>query len=66
MGDHWDEGPVVCIAHGAFVPCRRQGEHRTTDNPYWVKAVRDYQSTRRLSVDGSVGPDTWKALQSGL
>ncbi|MBM7441065.1 peptidoglycan-binding protein [Streptomyces sp. HB132] len=29
------------------------------------KAVRDYQSTRGLSADGSVGPDTWAALQSG-
>ncbi|MFD3607978.1 peptidoglycan-binding protein [Streptomyces atroolivaceus] len=29
------------------------------------KAVRDYQSTRNLSVDGGVGPDTWGALQSG-
>ncbi|HWU10132.1 MAG TPA: N-acetylmuramoyl-L-alanine amidase [Streptomyces sp.] len=29
------------------------------------KAVRDYQSSRSLQVDGSVGPDTWAALQSG-
>ncbi|MFI2779529.1 peptidoglycan-binding protein [Streptomyces sp. ALB3] len=29
------------------------------------KAVRDYQSTRSLSVDGGVGPATWGALQSG-
>lgn len=29
------------------------------------KAVRDYQSTRALDVDGSVGPATWAALQSG-
>jgi N-acetyl-anhydromuramyl-L-alanine amidase AmpD len=28
-------------------------------------AVRDYQRTRGLAVDGRVGPDTWKALQSG-
>ncbi|MGW1888015.1 glycoside hydrolase domain-containing protein [Streptomyces sp. NPDC001970] len=29
------------------------------------QAVRDYQSTRGLSVDGQVGPATWGALQSG-
>lgn len=29
-------------------------------------AVRLYQDTRGLDVDGSVGSDTWKALQAGL
>ncbi|MFI8002889.1 N-acetylmuramoyl-L-alanine amidase [Streptomyces sp. NPDC086010] len=29
------------------------------------QAVRDYQSSRALSVDGSVGPATWTALQAG-
>lgn len=29
-------------------------------------AVRLYQDRRGLDVDGSVGPDTWKALQAGL
>lgn len=28
-------------------------------------AVRDYRSARALGTDGSVGPETWKALQSG-
>ncbi|MER5382054.1 N-acetylmuramoyl-L-alanine amidase [Streptomyces sp. NPDC002688] len=29
------------------------------------QAVRDYQSSRGLSVDGTVGPATWSALQAG-
>ncbi|MFG3166138.1 N-acetylmuramoyl-L-alanine amidase [Streptomyces sp. NPDC048200] len=29
------------------------------------QAVRDYQSSRSLSVDGQVGPATWGALQAG-
>ncbi|MFC8228773.1 N-acetylmuramoyl-L-alanine amidase [Streptomyces sp. NPDC057287] len=29
------------------------------------KAVRDYRSIRALGADGSVGPETWEALQSG-
>ncbi len=29
------------------------------------QAVRDYQSTRGLTVDGKVGAETWTALQSG-
>lgn len=36
---------VVCIAHGSFIPCRKDGEHRYTSNPYWVKSVQDYQSS---------------------
>jgi peptidoglycan hydrolase-like protein with peptidoglycan-binding domain len=30
-----------------------------------AQAVRDYQSSRGLSVDGTVGPATWSALQAG-
>lgn len=37
--------PIVCIAHGRFLPCRKSGEHRTTANPYWVKSVRDYHTS---------------------
>lgn len=36
---------TVCIEHGTFVPCRRDGFHYTSQNPYWVKAVRDYQES---------------------
>lgn len=46
---HDDDAPTVCIAHGAFIPCRKGGDHRYTDNPYWVKSVRDYQCS---SIDG--------------
>lgn len=44
FGTH-DDAPTVCIAHGCFIPCRKDGEHRWTDNPYWVKSVRDYQGS---------------------
>jgi non-ribosomal peptide synthetase-like protein len=30
-----------------------------------AEAVRDYQSSRGLHVDGAVGPSTWAALQKG-
>lgn len=39
------DAPTVCIAHGRFIPCRKDGEHRYTPNPYWVKSVRDYQES---------------------
>ena len=48
-----DDAPTVCIEHGRFIPCRTDGEHRVTDNPFWVKSVRDYQD--------STDPDlTWE------
>lgn len=40
-----EDDPKVCIAHGAFIPCRWTGEHRVTGNPYWVKVVRDYHGS---------------------
>ena len=49
---HWtpqedgvNDEPTVCIAHGAFIPCRRHSEHRYTANPFWVKSVHDYQTS---------------------
>lgn len=57
MSDILADHPTVCIAHGAFVPCRHDGRHRYTDNPHWVKSVRDYH--------GSDDPDlTWEPVWS--
>jgi hypothetical protein len=36
---------TVCIEHGTFIPCRKGGHHYYSQNPYWVKSVRDYQSS---------------------
>jgi peptidoglycan hydrolase-like protein with peptidoglycan-binding domain len=33
--------------------------------PLTEEAVRNYQTSRGLSVDGAVGPQTWTALQTG-
>lgn len=42
---HCADAPIVCIAHGRFIPCRKDGEHDYTGSPAWVKAVRDYQAS---------------------
>jgi len=60
---HWIRGgevidePTVCIAHGAFTPCRRDGEHRYTTNPFWVKSVRDYQTS---DIPGLTWEPAWE------
>lgn len=36
---------TVCIEHGRFVPCRREVGCYLSQNSYWVKAVRDYQTS---------------------
>ncbi|MFE3516489.1 peptidoglycan-binding protein [Streptomyces sp. NPDC059166] len=44
------------------------GRTVTADGAFGARtdtAVRDYQSSRSLGVDGSVGPATWEALQAG-
>ncbi|MFB8039182.1 peptidoglycan-binding protein, partial [Streptomyces sp. NPDC056004] len=33
--------------------------------PATVTAVHNYQTSRGLTADGIVGPDTWAALQTG-
>lgn len=38
-----DDMVTVCIAHGAFIPCRRSGKHVYTQNLFWVDRVRQYQ-----------------------
>lgn len=45
MSNFDPDAATVCIEHGAFIPCRREGWHYHTQNPRWVKAVRDYQSS---------------------
>lgn len=51
------DSPTVCIAHGAFIPCRKDGDHRYTVNPYWVKSVRDYQTS---TIDGLTWEPAWE------
>ena len=58
-GDEFD-APTVCIAHGAFIPCRKDGEHRYTANPFWVKSVRDYQTS---TIDGLTWEPAWEAAK---
>lgn len=43
--DALDDPPAVCITHGRFLPCRREGVHNVSQNPHWVKSVQDYQSS---------------------
>lgn len=54
-----DDAPTVCIAHGRFVPCRKDGEHRTTQNPYWVKSVRDYHDS---PIEGLTWEPAWERV----
>jgi hypothetical protein len=37
------EALTVCVTHLRFVPCRKDGEHRTSQHPDAVAAVRAYQ-----------------------
>ena len=42
---HDPDALTVCIEHGAFIPCRKRGDHYYSQNPYWVKVVRDYHGS---------------------
>lgn len=48
---------TVCIEHGAFIPCRRENGCYVSQNPYWVKAVRDYQSSTILGLSWEPASD---------
>lgn len=37
--------PVVCVAHGGFIPCRKSGEHQYTSSPDLVESVRRYHAS---------------------
>ncbi|TQM14752.1 Pls/PosA family non-ribosomal peptide synthetase [Pseudonocardia kunmingensis] len=50
---------ALLVALGRSLP--RNGSYGSAT----VEAVRDYQSSRGLQVDGAVGPGTWAALQRG-
>lgn len=50
----------VCIAHGRFVPCRSDGEHRYSTNHYWVKSINDYQCS---TIEGLTWEPAWEADQ---
>ena len=56
--DSFDDVLTVCIAHGRFVPCRRDGEHRESQNPFWVKSVHDYQGS---TIEGLTWEPAWEA-----
>jgi hypothetical protein len=53
---------TVCIAHGCFVPCRKDGEHRLSVNPFWVKSVRDYQGSADRSLTWE---PAWERTRTG-
>jgi hypothetical protein len=40
-----DEALTVCVTHLRFVPCRKDGEHRTSQHPDAVAAVRAHQAS---------------------
>jgi hypothetical protein len=49
----------VCIAHGRYVPCRLEGEHRYSTNPFWVKSVADFQGS---TIEGLTWEPAWEDL----
>lgn len=60
------DAPTVCIEHGAFVPCRKAGQHFTSQDPYWVKAVRDYQTSRDPNLTWEPASEyTLRKIQTG-
>jgi hypothetical protein len=54
-----NDAPTVCIAHGRFIPCRKDNEHRYTSNPYWVKSVSDYQTS---IIEGLTWEPAWERV----
>jgi hypothetical protein len=38
-----DVPAMVCLEHGSFIPCRKNGEHRDSSDPVDVEKVRYHQ-----------------------
>lgn len=51
---------MVCLEHGAFIPCRKQGEHRVSSDPRDIELVRYHQEvSSRLQNYGFRYKDRW-------
>lgn len=65
-----DSGPTVAklqerLAAVGFNPLPPSGDGRAIFGPRTDKQVRAYQASRKLTVDGIVGSQTWTALLNG-
>jgi hypothetical protein len=60
-----DRGPAVQKLHDILAVARKGQAGYGTFGPRTEAAVREYQTTHGLEVDGRVGRQTWTALLSG-
>jgi hypothetical protein len=55
----YDTPAMVCLTHGRFIPCRKQGEHLTSTDPADIEKVRYHQevSVRLQSMPPPTPPE---------